>query len=303
MKRFPLVVACIVFSISVAMSCPSVWAAEKETSKDPAKKPVLLVFTQSAGFEHKPPKDGPNGSMGVVDQVMSELGKKHGFEVVCTKDGRIFDGDLRKYDAFVFYTSGDLTKKRINPPMSPEGKQRFLNAIAAGKGFIGFHSATDSFRTLDPEFEKTGKVDPYIKMIGGQFIRHGRQQAGKLRVTSPNFPGADAWGKRDVVEIPIEEWYCLKHFNPDMHVIMVQETAGMEGEMYDRPPFPAVWARMHGKGRVFYSSMAHRIDTWQTPEFQKMIAGAVDWVTGRVDAEIPVNFEKETPRAHVLKNE
>ena len=76
----------------------------------------------------------------------------------------------------------------------------------------------------------------------------------------------------------------------------------MQGDPYDRPPFPAVWAKMHGKGRVFYSSMAHRIDVWQTPEFQKMIVGAVDWATGRADTEIPVNFEKVTPNANVLKN-
>lgn len=298
MKRLPTVVALLVL---FTLTSPLL-AAEKSARKKMAKKPVLLVFTQSAGFEHKPPKDGPDGTKGVVDDVMTKLGKKYGFEVVCTKDGRIFDEDLGKYDAFVFYTSGDLTKKRVNPPMSPEGKKRFLEAIAAGKGFIGLHSATDTFRVSDADFKKTGKVDPYIEMIGGQFLNHGRQQPGKLRVVSPDFPGADAWGKVDMVKLPVEEWYAMKHFNPKMHVIMVQETAGMDGAMYDRPPFPAVWARMHGKGRVFYSSMAHRIDVWRTPEFQKMIVGAVDWATGRVDAEVPVNFEEVTPKANVLKN-
>ena len=218
MKRLPFVVAFVALLVCVSI----VFSPKMAGAKEVAKKPVLLVFTQSAGFEHDPPKDGPNGSMGVVDQVMTELGKKHGFEVVCTKDGRIFDEDLGKYDAFVFYTSGDLTKKRINPPMSLEGKKRFLDAIAAGKGFVGFHSATDTFRTLDPEFEKTGKIDPYIEMIGGQFLTHGHQQAGKLRIVSSDFPGADAWGKVDEVKIPVEEWYCMKHFNPNMHVIMVQ---------------------------------------------------------------------------------
>ena len=298
MKQFLFIVVLTVLSMGTVC-----FAEEEGELSKKAKKLLLLVFTQSAGYEHKPPKDGPKGRPGVVDQVMTELGKYHGFDVVCTKDGRIFDEDLGKYDAFVFYTSGDLTKKRINPPMSAKGKKQLLDAIAAGKGFLGLHSATDTFRTPDEEFAKTGKVDPYIEMIGGQFLNHGRQQAGRLRVVSPDFPGADAWGKIDVVRIPQEEWYAMKHFNPDMHVIMVQETSGMKGNEYTRPDYPAVWARMHGKGRVFYTSMAHRIDTWRTPEFQKAIVGAVDWVTGRADAKIPTNFDQVTPRANVLKNE
>ncbi|MGD9126064.1 MAG: ThuA domain-containing protein [Planctomycetia bacterium] len=297
MKRFSLMAILVVFSMSTVCL-----AVEKEGAQKDPKKPVLLVFTQSAGYEHQPPKDGPGGLKCLVDDMMIQLGEKYGFEVVCTKDGRIFDGDLAKYDAFVFYTSGDLTKKRINPPMSPAGKKKLLDAIAAGKGFLGLHSATDTFRTPDDRFAKTGQVDPYIKMIGGQFLNHGRQQPGRLRVVSPDFPGADAWGKVDVVRIPKEEWYAMKHFNPDMHVIMVQETAGMKGKEYARPDYPAVWARMHGKGRVFYTSMAHRIDTWCTPEFQKAIAGAIDWVTGRVEAKTPTNFKKVTPRANELKN-
>lgn len=298
MKRWSFVVVFVALLALVITAVSPALAAEKES----AKKPVLLVFTQSAGFEHDPPKDGPDGAKGVVDDVMTQLGEKYGFDVVCTKDGRIFDQDLSKYDAFVFYTSGDLTVKRVDPPMSAEGKKRLLDAIAGGKGFIGFHSATDTFRGSDEDFEKTGKPDPYIDMIGGQFLTHGSQQAGKLRVASSNFPGVDAWGKVDMIEIPVEEWYAMKFFNPDMHVILVQDTAGMEGDAYARPPFPSTWAKMHGKGRVFYTSLAHRIDVWQSPEFQKAIVGAVDWVTGRVDVEIPVNFEKETPNANVLKN-
>lgn len=36
------------------------------------------------------------------------------------------------------------------------------------------------------------------------------------------------------------------------------DTAGMKGSLYDRRPLPATWARMYGKGRVFYISLGHR---------------------------------------------
>ena len=112
------------------------------------------------------------------EKILTELGKKAGFEVVCTKDGSVFDGDLDQWDAIAFYTSGDLTKpdKQNDRPMSPQGKQRLLDAIAAGKGFIGFHSSTDSFHSPGPRDENQAELDPYIAMIGGEFIIHGHQQ-------------------------------------------------------------------------------------------------------------------------------
>ena len=48
----------------------------------------------------------------------------------------------------------------------------------------------------------------------------------------------------------------------------------MEGPSYKRPPYPSTWARMHGKGRVFYTSMGHREDVWTSPEFQAVLIGA-----------------------------
>ena len=43
-----------------------------------------------------------------------------------------------------------------------------------------------------------------------------------------------------------EEWYSLKNFAPDLHVILVQDTVGMRNLDYERPSFPATWAREHG---------------------------------------------------------
>ncbi len=49
------------------------------------------------------------------------------------------------------------------------------------------------------------------------------QQVAAMRVTSPEFPGLEDAGKSFSFN---EEWYALKNFAPDMHVILVQETAG-----------------------------------------------------------------------------
>ncbi len=258
---------------------------------DSKKKGKVLYFTRSAGFEHSVVKRH-GGELAHSEKVMVEVGKEHGIEVVCTKDGSVFDGDLGQFSAIAFYTSGDLTRpnKQGTTPMSPEGKKKLLDWVAAGGGFVGFHAATDSFRT-PPD-----KIDPYIEMIGGEFIMHGPQQKARQRVTSPRFPGAEGLGDGFVMH---EEWYALYKFAKDLHVILVQETEGMKGDCYQRPPFPATWARRHGKGRVFYTSMGHREDVWTNKEqFQALALGGFSWVMGHVEAEIPPNIERVAPKAN-----
>jgi hypothetical protein len=274
---------------------PFGWAAGQE------RKWKILYFTRSAGFEHSAVyRDG--GQLSFSEKVMVEKGKEHGAEVVCTKDGSVFDGDLDQYDAIAFYTSGDLTQpdKYGTPPMSPRGKQRLLDAIAAGKGFVGFHSATDTFRRPGQKDR-----DPYIAMVGAEFIGHGTQQKAPMLVTSPDFPGAEDLGESFEL---LEEWYAFDKFTDDLHVILVQDTTKMstkheaDKRLYDRPPFPATWARMHGKGRVFYTSMGHREDVWTNPIFQQIVLGAFSWVMRDVDADVTPNIQKVTPKASQLRN-
>lgn len=266
------------------------------------KKQKVLYFTRSAGFEHSVVRR-QDGQLSHSEKVLIEMGKFAGFEVECTKDGRVFDGELDQYDCIAFYTSGDLTKpnKRNTPPMSPEGKQKLLAAIAAGKGFVGFHSASDSFHSKGPRGEIQTEVDPYIAMLGGEFVTHGAQQEASL-VISSRFPGAGNLGCAEGISFT-EEWYALKNFAKDLHVILVQETKFMKGDPYQRPDFPCTWARMHGKGRVFYTSLGHREDIWTNPFFQTIALGGFAWATGNVDYDVKPNIDRVAPQANQLKYE
>ena len=102
-------------------------------------------------------------------------------------------------------------------------------------------------------------------------------------MTSPGFPGMKGAGKSFALN---EEWYAQKNFASDLHVILVQETAGMRGRDYGRPPFPATWVRQYGQGRVFYTSFGHRDDIWTNPTVQQIILGGFAWAMGNVDADI-----------------
>jgi type 1 glutamine amidotransferase len=261
-------------------------------AKGAAKK--VLFFTKSSGFQHSviTRKDG---KLSLAERVLAEIGKDQGFEVVASKDGRLFDPDkIGEWDAFAFETTGDLTTPgphNDGPPMSKDGKAAFLDAIAAGKGFIGMHCASDTFHSHGDD------VDPYIKMIGGEFISHGRQQVARLTVSDTSFPGVGPFGSNFQIN---DEWYSQKNLANDLHVVIAHETEGMVDWQYERPNFPQTWARVHGNGRVFYTSMGHREDVWENPKYQGLLVGALTWATRGSDANLEPNVAKVTPGYQTL---
>jgi type 1 glutamine amidotransferase len=223
------------------------------------------------------------------------MAKENGVDLVCTKDGAIFTPEkLAQFDAIAFYTTGNLEAEGGDktPPMPKGGRDALLKFIAGGKGFVGFHCASDTFHGGDNE-----RADPYIKMVGGEFDGHNAQQKSKIRAVGGFAPVKEA---KDF-EMN-EEWYRFKNIAPDMHVILVQETATMQEKVYkDRKPYPMTWARMHGKGRVFYTSMGHREDVWTSDVFHQVVLGGLSWALGNVQAEIKSNLRQACPEVEKVR--
>lgn len=285
----------------------------------------VLFFTKSSNFEHSVIRER-DGQPSFAVRVLLEEGPKHGIEFVCSKDGSLFSPEyLAQFDAFLFYTSGNLLEagKDGNPPMSPAGKQALLDAIRAGKGFVGVHSAADTFHTGETAATNTNqprtwryrslgpKADPYLQMLGGELIVHGTQQIGRVEVIDPKFPGFGGLG--DSFE-RMEEWYSMTEFAPDLHVLLLQDTAHMRDQYangkdwppkgwntpYQRPPYPSTWAHHYGKGRVFYTSMGHREEIWLSSLFQNMLFGGLAWALHDADASVEPNLAKVAPGASTL---
>ncbi len=176
---------------------------------------------------------------------------------------------LKKYDAVIFAnTTGDL-------PM-PDN-QAFLDWIKSGKGFVGMHSATDTF----PGFPG------YIEMIGGHFKTHGAQVQVEAINQDQECPMCKhlpaSWGVFD-------EIYLLKDFDrTKVHGLLT-----LDKHPNDKTPgdYPIAWCKDYGKGRVFYTSLGHREDVWDPkwpdrknpPEvaeaYQKHILGGIKWALG-----------------------
>jgi type 1 glutamine amidotransferase len=258
----------------------------------------VLLFTKSAGFEHSVIKPTKDGSPCLVERVLTELGHKHNFVIHHTKDGSIFNSDaFKSYDVFAFYTTGDLTTASgdKNPGMSAAGKQALFEAIKAGKGFIGFHSAADTFHAPSGphSYVVDETPDPYSQMIGAEFIEHGPQQSVRAVTIDAAFPGIEGFGEGASL---MEEWYSFKQYPKDLHVLQILDTANMKGNMYQRASYPITWLHPFGKGKVFYTALGHREDVWENPIYQQLVAGGIDYALGRVKVNEQPNIETAAPK-------
>jgi hypothetical protein len=267
----------------------------------------VLYFSKSSGWEHDVVKR-VDGAPSYSEKILASLGAKQGIEFTFSKDGSLFTSAyLAPFDAVLFYTSGDLFSVGTDgqPAMTPAGRQALFDYVAGGKGFVGLHSASDTFLTGEhgggnPEIrlaryrDNGAAADPYGRFLGGAFIRHNVQQVAVATVPDQKFPGFSGLGAGLKV---MEEWYTLKEFAPDLHVLLVLQTAGMQGPDYLRPPFPLAWVRPYGKGRVAYTALGHREDVWDSAAFQAMLTGLLEWAAGRISAEVTPNLAQVAPDA------
>lgn len=58
---------------------------------------------------------------------------------------------------------------------------------------------------------------------------------------------------------------------------------GVKAEDY---PYALTWAKMYGKGRVFYSTFGHAPAIWDNPKIEEMYLQPIKWALGLQDADI-----------------
>jgi type 1 glutamine amidotransferase len=221
--------------------------------------PNVLYLTHSAGFKHD--------VLSLSQHILKEIGDRTGaFEITATDDCSMISRErLKKYDAVVFYTTGEL-------PISDEQKSDFLDFIRSGKGFVGIHSATDTFY----------KWPEYGELIGGYFDQHPWHQEVTVNVEDQRHPATHHLGKQFKIT---DEIYQFKDFSRGrVHVLLSLDANSVD---LNKPAvhrtdkdFAIAWWRNYGKGRVFYTALGHRPEVWQDERFQQHLLGAVRWALG-----------------------
>ena len=297
---------------TLAISPFAAWAVDSPTTQPIGKGKRLLFFTKSEGFPHTVVTPTPEKPIPLAEKLLKDWTTAAGYDLTISKDGSLFTPEnIASFDAFIFYTTGDLTKPPATPKsdqtpaMTEAGKRALLDAIANGKGFVGLHSATDTFQNLsrktDPVIlaKPDTLIDPYCKMLGAEFTSHAKQQTAKTRVAAHDFPGLENLQDFEITE----EWYAFTNIAPDLHVLLVQDTTSMKIDpktnqrdvQYRGVPYPSTWARMHHKGRVFYTSMGHRDDVWQSDRYKQIVMAAIAWATRLAGDDVTPNLAQACP--------
>lgn len=235
-------------------------AVAAQTKPKPKAVASVLYFTYSAGFKHEVIPES--------EQILSKIGEDSGrFHVTVSHDPAVIDAkQLAKYDAIVFYTTGEL-------PIDARQKRDLLAFVNGGKGFVGIHSASDTFYQW-PE---------YGRMVGGYFNEHPWNEDVTVKVEDQNHPATRGLGASFVIA---DEIYQFKDWSrADVHVLLSLDTASVD---LNHPKvhrtdgdFALAWTRRQGKGRVFYSALGHKPEVWRDPRFQGFLLGGLEWVLAK----------------------
>jgi uncharacterized protein len=160
-----------------------------------------------------------------------------------------------------------------------------------GKGFVAAHTALTAFESW-PEF---------LDLIGARYDGHPwNTAAGTVVTEDPAFPATKHFAATFNIT---DEFYQPKEFSRDkIRVLLRLDVSKM-------PPhpdlhrtdgdFPLAWAKMYGKGRVFYSSFAHAASTWDNPDVYHMYFEALKWSLGMTDADVTPLRVPERLQEHV----
>ena len=180
--------------------------------------------------------------------------------------------NLNYYDAIFFFGVREID-------LTAEQRADLMSFVREdGKGFVAAHSAATSFYSW-PEFGE---------MLGGRFDEHPWQVTSvPVIVEDPGFPAMKGFPARAVLR---DEHYQLKDFSRasvrvlarldptalDLKAPLVHRTDG---------DFPVAWARMHGRGRVFYSTLGHEAESWDDPVVRNMYFEALRWALRLVEGD------------------
>jgi type 1 glutamine amidotransferase len=220
----------------------------------------LLLVTATAGFQHS--------SNATARDVVERLGRESGAytTTVLAEVGdlpRLNAETLAQHDALFFAnTSGEL-------PLSDAQKAALLEFVAAGGGFAGTHSATDTF------YQWTD----YGRLVGAYFREHPWTDPVTVAVEAPAHPLTEGLGSSFVIQ---DEIYTFRE-NPRPHVRVLlgldPRSVGTEGD------YPLAWCSNYGAGRAFYNALGHLDETWTDPRFQQHLLSALRWTLGRTEAD------------------
>jgi hypothetical protein len=269
------------------VSLPIALALAADTQRDTPKR--VLVYTVSAGYEHavvhRPQPNEPS----LVERVLERRAREsRWFDVVLSRDAHDFTrANLATFDAVLFYTTGDL-------PFSADEQRALFDFVKKGGGFVGVHSATDTFPSV-PE---------YAELVGARFDGHPWHELVGVRVADTSSPATRHLGASFQILDEIYQ-FGAPYDRANLHVLLELETTP---ELLARPgvnrtdgDFALAWCKDAGAGRVFYTALGHRAEVWEDERFLRHLEGGIAWAA-RAEPRVALAPELETYRKFARDN-
>lgn len=229
----------------------------KEIHSGPTNLPSLkgrkILFTYGGWDGHEPQK--------YVDFLTPWM-KSEGAEVQVS-------GSLDPYTDKTLMDSIDLVIQIFT--MSQISKEQEAGLIAAveknGTGMAGWHGGMcDAFRQ---------NVD-YQFMTGGQWVAHPGGYVD-YQVNIVDHKDEVTKGLKDFA-MKSEQYYM--HVDPNVKVLATTRFNGNIDYWIDGCVMPVTWKKMHGKGRIFYTSVGHNLGhIIDKPDAVEMLKRGIRWAS------------------------
>jgi type 1 glutamine amidotransferase len=225
----------------------------EETKELPSLKGRRVLFTYGGWPGHEPEK--------FRDYMVPWL-KEEGAEVL------VFD-KLDPYSDKKIMDSIDLVMQVFTmSQITKEQEKGLLEAIGKnGTGMAGWHGGMcDAFRN-NPDYQF---------MTGGQWVAHpGGVIDYSVKIT--NHKDEVTKGLKDF-NMHSEQYYM--HIDPNVKVLATTKFNGATDSWIDGSIIPVTWKKMHGKGRIFYTSVGHSVDHIITvPDAIEMLKRGIKWAS------------------------
>lgn len=233
---------------------------DRPTFDLPAGKPRLLLFEKMTGFRDTP-------SVEAARAAFVELARRRGWAIAVTdKGGAMNPKILRQFDAVIWNNvSGDV--------LTLSQRKAFRDYIERGGGYLGVHGSSGDPATFWPWYVDT--------LVGAHFAGHPMNpqfQDARVVIEDGTHPAAQGLPPEWVMK---DEWYSFRA-NPratGARIVATLDEKSYAPGALAMGDHPIAWSRCVGKGRVFYSAIGHRPETYTDPQYSLMLDNALAWVS------------------------
>lgn len=258
-------------------------AAPKKAPAKP-KKPRRMLVSNLCVRDGRPVRGHPSIAAG--NYAIEQMGQRTGaFEAVFSNDVELFRPDkINQFDAICFNnTQGVLFE-------DPVLKKSFLDYIAGGHGFVGFHAACVSF----VQYPKYDFWPEFGRLLGG--TENGGHpwmpnDAFTLKVDDPKSPLNHAFQGRGF-EITEEVFQFQEPaLRERLRVLLSIDMAKSKPTRSVLPirqkdmDFPMSWIHPEGKGRVFYSALGHNAQIFSNAVLLEHFLAGIQYALGDLKAD------------------